>query len=328
MAPESFPAGGRTWAGRGRRPVRLGSRVWRLFDLVYLTSTSSGWTSSRLAAHYGVSRRRIFDDLRLLNRSGIPLVADRKGYRPLSGPVRLPVTLTVAEVLALLRPCGKGGDHRETAQAKLAALLPEPLRALFRNARKVRALFPSALVPESIWDPIERGLVTGRRLRISYRGLKDVSTREREVDPEALFMKGTGWYLVGWVDGVEEPRLFRLDRMEGARVQDLPVVRRQGFDLDEYLGRALGVWIGGTLGAEVEVMPSHVRVLESEARARGLPFHRRGEGAILEIPRGHVDEVAWWLAQFGEGIRVLFPQSLRNRLKNLALQILKLNGYE
>jgi predicted DNA-binding transcriptional regulator YafY len=65
----------------------------------------------------------------------------------------------------------------------------------------------------------------------------------------------------------------------------------------------------------------------SEARALGLPFRtRRGGGGFLEIPRGHLDEAAWWLARFGEGVRVVHPPELRERLVKVARRILELHG--
>jgi predicted DNA-binding transcriptional regulator YafY len=46
----------------------------------------------------------------------------------------------------------------------------------------------------------------------------------------------------------------------------------------------------------------------------------------MEIPRGHLDEAAWWLAPFGEGVRVLRPPELRSRLAALGRRIVELNG--
>jgi hypothetical protein len=59
----------------------------------------------------------------------------------------------------------------------------------------------------------------------------------------------------------------------------------------------------------------------------GLPFRRRrGGGAVLEIPRANLDEAAWWLGRFGEGVRVVRPPELRARLAALGRRIVELNG--
>jgi predicted DNA-binding transcriptional regulator YafY len=182
-------------------------------------------------------------------------------------------------------------------------------------------------VSESVWKAVETALLGGRRLEIGYRGLKDRCARKRTVEPQALFMKGTGWYLVAWTACSREPRLFRLDRMETAAAMEERIAPRSDFDLASFVDETPGVWHGDgrPLDAQVEILPSHVAAVRSEALARGLGFHPKGEGAVLEIARGHVDEVAWWLAPFGEGLRVLRPQGLRSRMAELGRRIIELN---
>lgn len=319
-----------------RRPIDRGiaghgpaRRLIRLLDILHLSASGPGWTAGRLASHFGVSRRRLFEDLHLLNRAGLPVIADRSGYRPLRLDVRLPVTLTVHEILALLRPGGvNGGRHHQTAQVKLSSALPSALRGLFRDLRRLRSSVAVTPVDESIWRAAETALMAGRRLEIGYRGLKDRGVRERSIEPQALFMKGTGWYLVAWVENREEPRLFRLDRIEKAVVGKERCVPRPPFDLAAFMDETPGIWRadGRPLGAQVEVLPSHVASVRSEALARGYEFRRQGEGAVLTIERGHVEEAAWWLAPFGEGVRVVRPPELRARLAALGRRIVELNG--
>lgn len=322
----------------GRRPLsrvgRAGSARWgleprlkRLLDLLHLTSTSEGWTSVRLARRFGVSRRQIFEDVHFLNRAGFRLLHDGRGYRLAGGNPCLPVTLRSEEILALLRPLGRGHrEARETAQRKLAAALPAPLRDLFRDPRSVRAEFWATPVIPEVWEAMDRALGEGRVLRIRYRGLRDGAARDRLVEPRALFVRGTGWYLGAWCRSAGGWRLFRMDRVSEAGPVGERFEAREGFDLERYVSSDVGVWVGGWLGAEVEVFPSHVEAVRSEALARGMRFRRTASGGLLEIPRGHLDEAAWWLASFGEGVRVLRPPALRSRLAALGRRIVELNG--
>lgn len=306
-------------------------RLGRLLELLFLiggADRGAGWTSKRLASHFGVSSRRIFHDLEFLRRLGVRLVNDGSGYR-LAFPIRsLPVSLGAEEILALVRPDGGCREVRERAQGKLAQGLPEPLRGLVSGGRRFRVLEAPSPAAGRVWRAVEEALGRRRLLRLLYRGHRDGGRAlERWVEPHTLFLKGTGWYLAAWCRARGGWRLFRLDRVEEASVGE-PFEERAGFDVEEYLSNDLGVWVGGALGAEVEVMPSHVEAVGSEAAALGLPFRRRrgGGGAVLEIPRGHLDEAAWWLARFGEGVRVIRPPELRERLVALARRILALHG--
>ncbi|MBI3097095.1 MAG: WYL domain-containing protein [Planctomycetes bacterium] len=47
---------------------------------------------------------------------------------------------------------------------------------------------------------------------------------------------------------------------------------------------------------------------------------------LMEVPHGHPDETAWWLAQFGEGVRVHEPPELRARLRRIGEEIVRLNA--
>jgi predicted DNA-binding transcriptional regulator YafY len=301
----------------------------RLLELIFLLGpeSGSGWTSARLAARFGISRRQVFLDLELLRRLGIRLANGGSGYRLLSRFPSLPVMLSAEEILALVRPEAGRREVREGAQRKLAQALPDPWRRLLSGTRRVRVLGGPSPVPERVWRAVEEGLAGRLLLRLRYRGHRDGGRpAERWVEPHTLFMKGTGWYVAAWCRRREGWRLFRLDRIEeawcGGRFEE-----RREFDVEEYLSSDVGVWVGRALDAEVEVLPTHVEAVGSEAAALGLPFRRRrGGGAVLEIPRANLDEAAWWLGRFGEGVRVVRPPELRARLAALGRRIVELNG--
>jgi predicted DNA-binding transcriptional regulator YafY len=305
-----------------RRPD---ARLARLLDVLFLARSQTGWTASRLAKRFGVSRRRLFEDLHFLNVCGFRIVSDRAGYRLLRGGTQLPCTLSAEEVLSLLRPAGGMEDVKRSAQSKLAGCLPPPLRELFRCGGRVVDAVQSPPVPERLWAAIDRALAENRRLRMNYRGLGDWRIRARVVEPHALFMRGTGWYLAAWCVEEKAFRLFRLDRIASSATTADRFEPRRDFDVKRYLDHTVGVWSGSALSAKVEVLATHVEAVRSEALARGLPFRRNGHNGILEIPYGHPDETAWWLAQFGEGVRVLEPATLRNRLAALGRRIVELN---
>lgn len=308
----------------------LAGRLGRLLELLFLLGDGDrggGWTSKRLASHFGITPRRIFHDLELLRRLGWRLVNDGSGYRMAFPILSLPVSLSPEEILALVRSDRGLREVRERAQGKLARGLPEPLRSLVSGGRRFRVLEAPSPAADRVWRAVEEALAGRRLLRLFYRGQRDEGRAlERWVEPHTLFLKGTGWYLAAWCRRKEEWRLFRLDRIEEASCGG-PFEERRGFDVEEYLSSDLGVWVGGALDAEVEVLPSHVEAVGSEALALGLPFRRRrGGGAVLEIRKGNLDEAAWWLARFGEGVRVVRPPELRERLIALARRILALHS--
>ncbi len=304
------------------------SRIVRLLDIVILTSSEPNWTASRLARRFGISRRRIFHDLEALRQAGCPLIADAQGFRPLRPDLHLPVTLSISEVLALLRPVGGSGEFARTARLKLTTCLPIPLRKLFRSPERVFIQDQTPAVDARVCSMIDHALAENRLLRLSYRGVRDVTTRKRVVEPHVLFTRGTGWYLAAWSQEASALRLFRLDRIESVELLSEQFETRPEVDVRDYLSHTIGVWPGRALDARVEVLSSHVGTVRSEAMSRGMGFRISGTVGVLEIPYGNVDEVAWWLAQFGEGVRVLRPPELRARLVAIGRRICELNRGE
>lgn len=306
--------------------TRYRTRVARLLEIIRLVSGPQRWTAARLAKATGVSTRRVFEDLQVLGQSGVRLISDREGYR-LHGPIpNLPVTLHTREILSLLRPDGDRDAERAAAQCKLAAALSPPLRDLLRDTRKVRSEVAATPITPAVWEKVEEALLENRPLRVVYRGLKDGSALERIVEPRLVFMRGTGWYLAAWCRKSGAWRLFRMDRIVTAGIARGAFEGPDDFDTEEYIGSDVGVWVGRALGAQIEILPEKVEAVRSEALAQGLPFRRAAKGGLLEIPRGHLDETAWWLARFGEGVRVLHPPELRARLAALGRRMVELNG--
>ncbi len=69
---------------------------------------------------------------------------------------------------------------------------------------------------------VQQALDAGRALHLHYyTATRDAST-ERDVDPMRLLIVGGRSYLEAWCRSAEAVRLFRIDRIDGARVLDEP----------------------------------------------------------------------------------------------------------
>jgi predicted DNA-binding transcriptional regulator YafY len=76
------------------------------------------------------------------------------------------------------------------------------------------------LLQDAIWQ--------GRKLHLCYRR-GDGTIVERVVDPLGLVAKGSIWYLVA--AGEDAERVYRVSRVQDARMTDEPSTRPEGFDL-------------------------------------------------------------------------------------------------
>lgn len=230
-------------------------RADRLLTLLGLLQTHGKMSSKSLAERLEVSERTIHRDMEALSVAGIPVYAERghlggwalpEGYRSrLTG-------LTASEIsaLVLLQTSGIVKDlglqqSASSAIGKLRSALPPVAHQDAEFARQrihidgagwrgsglseengggENGAPPSrsmlAIVQEAVWEE--------RKLLIRYAG----SAEARLVSPLGLVAKQQTWYVMATTeaDG-DEPRTFRISRIDEARMTDEPFERPANFDL-------------------------------------------------------------------------------------------------
>lgn len=146
--------------------------------------------------------------------------------------------------------------------------------------------------------------------------------RWRALAPYALFHREGAWYLVGHCHVNGEPRTFRLDRVEDARLAEGSFTRPADFDLERYLERAWSVVRGREDHRVALRFPEELGPLVENAR------HHPGEevepaadeeGWIeYRVRLSTLDEIARWIVGFGGRVRVVEPEELRQKVRELA----------
>lgn len=200
-------------------------------------------SAKELAQQFGVSRRTIERDLDALRHAGAPLFADRGrsgGHRTLEDPKNVVLTLSSAEVAALVLALSVGGpdlpygEVGRSAVLRLLDVLPDPVLVGVDELRsKVRTTSDSAALLElSTRRTLEQGVQQSRVLNLHYTDGEGVST-SRTVDPVGFLQRESSWYLIGWCHTRKAGRMFRFDRINAA---NLTKKQAQLHDFDEALG--------------------------------------------------------------------------------------------
>jgi predicted DNA-binding transcriptional regulator YafY len=199
----------------------------RLFDIIQRLRTARGpMTAAAIAAELEVTPRTVYRDIAALQSSRVPIEgAAGLGYVLRRGFDLPPLMFTVDEVEAVLvglRLLGRVRDPglqqaAESVLSKLAAVLPEPLRAGLDT--------PSFMVSEG--DAREPNAISlaelrvaireAHKLRIVYRDGSGASS-ERVVRPVAIEYYVEVTLLCGWCELRNDYRHFRADRIEAAEV--------------------------------------------------------------------------------------------------------------
>lgn len=183
-------------------------------------------TAQQLAARFEVSVRTVERDINALLQGGVPIYATPGpggGYAIDKAHSLPPVNFTPEEATALAVALARPGDAPladalRSAVRKVIGVMPErDAEAARRLAARIH-LFPHASDDRRITGRvIEEAILRSLVVEIDYEDSAAVATT-RLVEPLALAGSGEAWYLVGFCRLRQDERVFRLDRIAGARL--------------------------------------------------------------------------------------------------------------
>jgi predicted DNA-binding transcriptional regulator YafY len=199
-----------------------------------------GITAQRLGERLGVTERAARRYVAILREAELPIdsVSGPYGGYQVGRGLRLPpLTFTAAEAMGLVMAVLEG--HRNAADpadlvgsalGKIIRVLPERVAAPVRAVRAVTPVGPAqeTQVSPELTTALIESCVAARRLRLTYR-MWDTD-RAMEVDPWAVVLRHSRWYLLGWSRTVKARRVLRIDRI--AAIEALPDTFTPPQDLD------------------------------------------------------------------------------------------------
>src|ERR1700679_3866152 len=231
-----------------------------------------GITAARLGERLGVTERAARRYVAILREAELPIesVSGPYGGYQVGHGLRLPpLTFTAAEasglVMAVLEGHKGAADPADLvggALAKIVRVLPARVAAQVRPIRENAAggtpdePDPAVLVSLEVTTTLFESCAAARRLRLTYRRghwaggdgrAGDDRTREMEVDPWAVVLRHSRWYLLCWSHTAEARRVLRIDRIVTASATMETFTPPNGLDalavLEEHLsqGWAYGV---------------------------------------------------------------------------------------
>jgi predicted DNA-binding transcriptional regulator YafY len=305
-------------------------RLQRLLALVPYVVSRKSVGLAETAAAFGVSERELVDDLNLLwcveLRAPDPYCPIDLSYEggeivvsqaeSIARPLRLAVDEASALLVALRMLAEVPGLEDRSALSRLIVKLEAA-------AGDAAAASAQVAVQVDIPDEETEGLATqiraalsaGRRLHLRYYVPGRDEATERDVDPMRLLVVEGRSYLEGWCLRAEGVRLFRLDRVLGLELLDVPSAppaEAVGVDVDQGLFRP---------------SPDDVHVvIELSAAGRWVAEYYPCE-SVTDLPDGRLRVVlrtpdTGWVRrlalQLGEDGRVISPSALASGVREAA----------
>ncbi|SEL95526.1 helix-turn-helix transcriptional regulator [Nonomuraea pusilla] len=314
-------------------------RLPRLLALVPYLMSHPGAQVGEVAEVFGLTEKQLIDDLQLVWMCGLP------GHTPgdlidvswdggeiiidNADTIARPLRLGIDEASALLVALRTLAATPELAEVPGDAL-PRVMAKLERAAGEAAAAVSSqvAVDVDAAPDALPRvrdALTRRRRLSLRYYVPGRDEVTPREVDPMRVVVVDGRTYLEGWCYRAEAMRLFRLDRVLGVDVLDVPAdppAEAEPIDVTQ------GVFRPSPTDelVELEVTPAGRWVAEYYPCERVTEL---GEGRLRVALRARDEDWIVKLAlRLGETGRVVAPPAMAETVRGEAERALALYAHQ
>lgn len=301
-------------------------RIERLINLIAaLLETSTPMTADEIRreiAGYDSESldafRRAFErDKADLRAMGIPIelrpidpLSDVEGYVIPKSLYYLPQLDLEPDELAALRLAAEsvlgGGDVAESGLMKLS------VDAATESWSGPRVVWGADLAAEQpALATIYPALLERKAVAFGYRSGGGTDVREREVDPYGLVHRRGNWYVVGRDRALDEIRVFKVARIEGApRLLDQSYEVPEGFRAEDHV--AGEAWELGDAPATATIRFGREVRWWAEQNHPDAPRRELPGGAVdVELQVSNVDALVAWTIGLGPGVEIVEPASAR-----------------
>ena len=317
------------------------SRISRVVQILTTLQAGEKYAVNDLAKMFGTSRRTIFRDLKELQTIGVPYHYNAKtGSYTIDPEFFLPpIDLNLQEALSLLLLVHKAGSQIQLPfknSALLAALkiennLPTKIRQYCNTTlRNISTrVDPQALMNllDKTFAQLQKAITTKHKVNIKYHSLFESIIIDVELCPYHLMYNRRAWYVLGFSDVHKSIRTFKLNRIKELKSTERYFVGGESFDLYDYLGRAWSMIREGRIyNIKLRFLPMVANnVTEVQWHSTQKVTHNSDGSATIEFRVDGLREITWWILGYGDQVQVLAPKVLRNKVIEMAKNMIKLN---
>ena len=310
------------------------NRTDRLLALLLELQRGGTRPAADLAAVFETSKRTIYRDMLALMEAGVPVISTPgQGYALDEGYFLPPLRFTTDEATLLLLGAefmaqNFDAQYRAAAQSagkKIEAVLSKERQAEVAYLREnIRFIAQDTRAEQAALEKlrvVRNAIIARNTLRFRYhaRTRPEDTTRPavREVDPYTLAYFEGAWYLRGYDHTRRAVRHFRLDRMDALVFLPKTFARLPRLaTADSPTDRLLLIRVLFDLDTARWAQEARPWFYESETL--------RADGLHMTLRVRQEEDVLGWVLSWGSRVRVLEPESLRQRLAQAAARVVEL----
>jgi predicted DNA-binding transcriptional regulator YafY len=285
---------------------------------------------------YGISaaRKALYEDIEALKLFGLDICSIKgkySGYYVKSRDFELPELRLLADAVT---------SSRFLTESKSKELLKkiEGLASVYEGSQIQRQVFVAdrvKAVNETIYrsvDSIHRAVAEKKQITFRYFDYgtdKKKKYREgmRVCSPYALTWSDERYYLVAYYEKYGGMTNFRVDKMEAVSVIDKPAHPcPEGFSLSDYLNSTFSMFSGETQEVKLRFHNSLVNAVVDRFGSDVRIIPDGGEHFTVRVNVKTEQPFFGWLFQFGTKVRIVAPESLKERYAEKLREALESTG--
>jgi len=313
------------------------NRIDRISAILIQLQSRRVVKAQAIADRFGISLRTVYRDMSTLEEAGVPIIGEAgvgyslaDGYRlpPIAFTLEEATSFITAEKLVETLTDEVNGSNYKSAMYKVRAVLrntdKDYLDGIDSRIEVLKTKRPPAL--QAGLNPLQlilKAIAESKVLSLDYFSYYRQANTQRCVEPVGVFYLDNYWHLIGWCRQKQDYRDFRFDRMLNVQLTNEPVTTRHPA-LKDYLA---GVYKERNLLRVVLLMDKKASLHLGEQKFyHGYIGETEKDGQVeMTFLTLSLEGFARWYMMFGDCASVIEPDSLRERVRVIAGQLLEKN---
>jgi predicted DNA-binding transcriptional regulator YafY len=304
------------------------NRFDRTLAILVILQSGKRITAQQLSNRFEVSMRTVYRDVRSLEAAGVPVIGEAGfGYSIMEGYRLPPVMFSREEAFSFV-----------AAEKLMQKFTDAGLGANFESAlNKVKSVLRGkekdwvAVLEEKVWSTPKNELFTKnisnaleilfssiaeqKQVYIEYQTLGASQLTKRHIEPAGIFHESSFWYLYAYCHLRKDYRQFRTDRILAIKNTDNPFSRKH----DNMNGYTKESNDKEKTKVVIAVKKKVLAYLGNNKKYYGFVSEEENEDEMVMkfLTYSPMEGIARWYLMFGDHARIIEPEALRQRVKEL-----------
>ncbi|MEI7024848.1 helix-turn-helix transcriptional regulator [Paenibacillus sp. y28] len=310
-----------------------------MLAILWMLNSGEKWTAKQISEKLEVNIRTVYRYMDALCFSGVPIVSDpghHGGYSLLNNFIRAPLLFDMEEKKTLLHAAvfaKEAGyplsETLENATSKLKMYSNEKqestLNQHLAGFEVINRMISSS--NQLILAELEHAVEKEFSVEMDYRTNHEEKPKKRKIDPYGIVYWNNRWYTVAFCHLRNEIRSFRVDRILLIKRTQIIFKRPEAFSSREFFMKNLLPDLVGKEGLISLIIEGRPEAIDELSMHWFLGHHlkeRASNQAIFLFEEKSIHHsVPYFLLSYGKSIRIIEPQSVKERLVAIATELME-----